>query len=131
MIEAVSPESPHYGQVVALGNANSRTLGHLPFAAIKQAAAEGRVLAFVEGGEVKGYVLFGKRVRTGDISLTHLCVDRNERGRGVARASGRGHRRTQPPQGRNPTVVPQGLRSARHVATAGVPTTWREARPRS
>ena len=85
MIEAVNPESSRYEQVVALGNANSRTLGHLPFAAIKQAAAEGRVLAFVEGGEVKGYVLFGKRVRTGNISLTHLCVDWNERGRGIAR----------------------------------------------
>ena len=85
MIEAVRPESSHYEQVVALGNANSRTLGHLPFAAIKQAAAEGRVLAVVEGGRVKGYVLFGKRVRTGDISLTHLCVDGNERGRGIAR----------------------------------------------
>ena len=86
MIEAVSPESPHYEQVVALGNANSKTLGHLPFAAIKQAAAEGGLLAFLEGGEVKGYALFGKRVRTGDISLTHLCVDQNSRGRGIARA---------------------------------------------
>ncbi len=85
MIEDVNPESPQYEQVVALGNANSRTLGHLPFAAIKQAAAEGRVLAVVDGGKVKGYVLFGKRVRTGDISLTHLCVDRNERGQGIAR----------------------------------------------
>ena len=85
MIEAVGAESPHYEQVVALGNANSRTLGHLPFAAINQAAAEGRLLAFVEGSEVKGYALFGKRVRTGDISLTHLCVDRNKRGRGIAR----------------------------------------------
>ncbi len=84
MIEAVSPESPHYEQVVALGNANSRTLGHLPFAAIKQAAAENRVLAYVEDGQVKGYALFGKRVRTSDISLTHLCVDRSSRGRGIA-----------------------------------------------
>ena len=86
MIKAVRPESPHYEQVVALGNANSRTLGHLPFAAIKQAAAEGTVLAFVEGGEVKGYALFGKRVRTGDLSLTHLCVDQHSRGRRIARA---------------------------------------------
>ena len=86
MIEAISPESSHYEQVVALGNANSKTLGHLPYAAIKQAAAEGCVLAFVEGKEVRGYALFGKRVRTGDISLTHLCADRNSRGRGIARA---------------------------------------------
>ena len=85
MIEAVIPDSQHYEQVIALGNANSRTLGQLPFAAIRQAAAEGRLLAFVEDGDVKGYTLFGKRVRTSDISLTHLCVDRGERGRGIAR----------------------------------------------
>lgn len=85
MIEAVSPGSPHYQRVIELGNANSATLGFLPYEAIKQAADEGRVLAFVEDGEVKGYALFGKRVRTGDISLTHLCVDKDQRGQGIAR----------------------------------------------
>ena len=85
MIEEVRPDSSHYERVIELGNANSRTLGHLPFEAIRQAAAEGRLLAFVEDGNVKGYALFGKRVRTSDISLTHLCVDRNQRGRGIAR----------------------------------------------
>ena len=85
MIEAVSPESPHYQRVIELGNANSKTLGFLPYEAIKQAATEGRVLAFVEDGVVKGYALFGKRARAGDISLTHLCVDENQRGQGIAR----------------------------------------------
>lgn len=85
MIEAVSPGSPHYQRIIELGNANSATLGFLPYAAIRQAADEGRVLAFVEDGEVKGYALYGKRVRTGDISLTHLCVDKDQRGQGIAR----------------------------------------------
>ena len=85
MIEEVSPDSPHYGRVVELGDANSSTLGFLPYEAIKLAAAEGRVLAFVEDGKVKGYALFGKRVKTGNISLTHLCVDRSARGQGIAR----------------------------------------------
>ena len=85
MIEEVGPDSPHYQRVIELGNANSATLGLLPFAAINQAAAEKRVLAFTEDGEVKGYALFGKRVRTSDISLTHLCVDHSQRGRGIAR----------------------------------------------
>ncbi|WP_420436396.1 GNAT family N-acetyltransferase [Candidatus Poriferisocius sp.] len=85
MIEAVGPDSPHYQRVIELGNANSATLGFLPYEAIKQAAEEGRVLAFVEDGEVKGYALYGKRVRTGDISLTHLCVDKDQRGQGIAR----------------------------------------------
>ena len=85
MIETVSPGSPHYERVIELGNANSATLGFLPYKAINEAAAEGRVLAFVEDGEVKGYALFGKRVKTGDISLTHLCVGRDQRGQGIAR----------------------------------------------
>ncbi|MCQ3806137.1 MAG: hypothetical protein OXB92_00825 [Acidimicrobiaceae bacterium] len=91
MIEEVSPDSPHYGRVVELGNANSRTLGHLPFAAIEQAASEGRVLAFVEKGEVKGYALYAKRVKTRDISLTHLCVDKEQR------TAGEAHRATDRP----------------------------------
>ena len=85
MIEAVGPNSPHYQRVIELGNANSKTLGFLPYEAINQAATEGRVLAFVDDGEVKGYALYGKRVRTGDISLTHLCVDQEQRGTGIAR----------------------------------------------
>ena len=85
MIEEVGPDSLHYQRVIELGNANSATLGLLPFAAINQAAAERRVLAFIEDGEVKGYTLYGKRVRTSDISLTHLCVDHSQRGRGIAR----------------------------------------------
>ena len=85
MIEEVGPESPHYQRVIELGNANSATLGLLPFAAINQAAFDGRVLAFVDDDGVKGYTLYGKRVRTGDISLTHLCVEQGQRGQGIAR----------------------------------------------
>ena len=83
MIEEVRSDSPHYQRVVELGNANSATLGFLPYAVFNQAAAEGRVLACLEDGEVKGYALYARRVRTGDISLTHLCVDQGQRGRGV------------------------------------------------
>lgn len=86
MIEEVGPESPHYQRVIELGNANSATLGFLPYEAINQAASEGRVLAFVDEDDIKGYTLYGKRARTGDISLTHLCVDRGQRGQGIARA---------------------------------------------
>ncbi|MCY3968282.1 MAG: GNAT family N-acetyltransferase [bacterium] len=85
MIETVSPDSQYYEQVVELGNASRATLGHLPYSVIQEAAAECRVLAWVDNGEVKGYVLYRKRVRRGDISLTHLCVDRDQRGRGIAR----------------------------------------------
>lgn len=86
MIEEVTPESRHYERVIELGNQNSKTLGFLPYEAIREAATEGRVLGCVEDGEVKGYALFAKRVRTGDISLTHLCVHSENRIGGIARA---------------------------------------------
>ena len=86
MIEVVAHGSPAYDQVIALGNANSSTLGILPYAAIREAAADGRVLGFVTSGVVQGYALFSKRVRTSDISLTHLCVGQQHRGYGIARA---------------------------------------------
>ena len=85
MIEEVGPDSPHYQRVIELGNANTATLGLLSFTVINQAAAEKRVLAFIEGDDVRGYALYRKRVRTSDISLTHLCVDHDHRGRGIAR----------------------------------------------
>ena len=85
MIEEVGPDSPHYQRVIELGNTNSKTLGLLPFAVINQAAAEGGVLAFIADGAVAGYALYGKRSRTSDIVLTHLCVDYDYRGQGIAR----------------------------------------------
>ena len=54
MIEEVGPDSPCYQRVIELGNACSATLGLLPYAAIHQAAAEGRVLAFIDDDVVKG-----------------------------------------------------------------------------
>ena len=86
MIEVVDPESWHYKRVLEIGDANTATLGLLPYEVIRVAAAEGRVLAFVDDDDVKGYALYRKRVRTGDIALTHLCVDTGHRGSGVARA---------------------------------------------
>ena len=85
MIEEIKPESPYYDQVVLLGNANSKTLGFLPYAAISEAAADGRVLGSVTNGIIQGYVLFARRVRRGDISLTHLCIGQEHRGLGIAR----------------------------------------------
>ena len=85
MIEEVGPDSPHYYRVIELGNANSATLGLLYLTVFHQAAVEKRVLVYIEDEGVRGYALYRKRVRTSDISLTHLCVDHVHRGRGIAR----------------------------------------------
>lgn len=85
MIKEVRPESLFHNQVLELGKANTGTLGFLPYEVIREAAERGCVLAFVNGDEVQGYALFAKRVRTSDISLTHLCVGANHRDQGIAR----------------------------------------------
>ncbi|MYC68644.1 MAG: hypothetical protein F4X12_20200 [Acidobacteriia bacterium] len=86
MIRAIKPDTRHYDQVVELGDANSKTLGFLPYAAIRDAASKGGVLGYVRNGAVEAYALFARRVRSGHVSLTHLCVGAENRGSGIARA---------------------------------------------
>lgn len=85
-IELVETNGPLYDQVVALGDANSATLGHLPYAVFEEAAASGCLLAVARNGEVVGYALFALRSRRYEVSLTHLCVRVSERGNGTARS---------------------------------------------
>jgi ribosomal protein S18 acetylase RimI-like enzyme len=83
-VAEVKAESPLFPQVIALGNANSRTLGFLPKGAFLDAAVEGRVLAVVDPNQqVVGYVLS----RTSDqrAMVVHLCVDPAHRGRRIAK----------------------------------------------
>lgn len=68
---------------IQLGNRARATLGHMPFAAYKDAAAEGTLLLAHAEDRVVGYALFGLTRRR--IRLTHLCVDPEWRGRGLAR----------------------------------------------
>ena len=85
MIREIKPDSPQYDQVLELGNANTRTLGLLPYAAIRDAAVKGGVLGYIGNGVLRGYVLFARRIRSGEIRLTHLCVDAEHQESGIAR----------------------------------------------
>lgn len=85
MIKAIKPESPYCEQVIELCDANRSNLGFLARGAIRDAAEDGHVLAFVDSHQVRGYALYRTRVRTHDVSLTHLCIDEAYRGSGIAR----------------------------------------------
>jgi GNAT superfamily N-acetyltransferase len=58
-------------------------LGHMPYAGYREAAASRTLLLAYAGEQVVGYALYGLTRRR--VRLTHLCVDRAWRGRGVAR----------------------------------------------
>ncbi|MFJ1874145.1 GNAT family N-acetyltransferase [Streptomyces chartreusis] len=68
--------------VIDLGDRNRKTLGFLPHAVFRQAAATGTLLAAVEDQQLVGYALYGL---PGDrVRLTHLCVDDSYRAQRVS-----------------------------------------------
>lgn len=72
-------------EITALGDANSKTLGFLPFAGFRCAATAGRIaVATSPDGSVAGYCLFD--LPRDVIRIVHLCIDNRARGKGLARA---------------------------------------------
>jgi GNAT superfamily N-acetyltransferase len=84
VIETVSvSDAALIERLVALGDTARDTLGMLPPAVYRDAAADRRLLVARVGGEVAGYVLF-RRPRS-EVALTHVCVAHRYRRSGVAR----------------------------------------------
>ena len=78
------PGSELLRDVMALGRANVKTLGFFPEGAFEDYASRSQVLACVEDERLVGYVAF--RTRNLTITLVHLCVASDRRGRGIAKA---------------------------------------------
>lgn len=69
---------------MALHRLNSKTLGFLPAGAFEENAKLRRILVAMEGQALCGYLLY--RVARGRAAIVHLCVSREARGKGIARA---------------------------------------------
>jgi ribosomal protein S18 acetylase RimI-like enzyme/predicted nucleic acid-binding protein len=83
-VAQISTGSPLFEQVVALGNANSRTLGFFPKGAFVDAAVESRLLAALNADkELAGYVLY--RTAGQRAMVVRLCVDTPYRRRGITK----------------------------------------------
>ncbi|WP_414575396.1 GNAT family N-acetyltransferase [Anabaena sp. CCY 9402-a] len=83
-IDEISSGSKHLETIIKLGDSNSVTLGFLPDGAFRRLADEGRILGFIikEVGCV-GYLLYD--TNRSRVKLTHLCVDKQWQGRGIAK----------------------------------------------
>lgn len=81
LIKAVPADDKLLAAVIALGDRFTSTLGFLPHAVYHQAARAGTLLAAVEEERLCGYALYG--LPADRVRLTHLCVEPNERGKGV------------------------------------------------
>ncbi len=73
-------------QVVALGDRFKRKLGLFPLEALEESARNGTVLIATEGEHLLGYLLFRvSRRHPPRATITHLCVEPEHRGQGIAR----------------------------------------------
>ena len=69
--------------VIDLGRRNSATLGFFPDGAFEEHAYRETILIALSSGSFAGYVLY--RLSNDRVSLTHLCVHEDFRGKGVTK----------------------------------------------
>ena len=86
-VEYIDVLSPHLGEVRALWRSNSITLGFLPDGAFADHARRRQILVALDRKDrCVGYLLYYSPLRPAfrDVTITHLCVDKIYRRRGVA-----------------------------------------------
>jgi len=83
-IECISHTAPVLEDVIALGKANSKTLGLFPRDAFIEHAKKRWISVAKVNNRLIGYLLFRITASTGLVNITHLCVDSDHRNQGVA-----------------------------------------------
>ncbi|MEG5138107.1 MULTISPECIES: GNAT family N-acetyltransferase [unclassified Microcoleus] len=85
-IEAIDHTSPHLQTVIALGDANKKTLGLLPRDAFIEYAIKRTILVAIDPDKnCIGYLLYRKAIRKHAIVIVHLCINPSWRGKDVAK----------------------------------------------
>ena len=86
-IAIINDRSPHLDEVIELGQANTDTLGFLPWGAFIKYAADNQILVAIdEEKKVIGYLLYATSSRKRLAYIVHLCVKSSHRGKDVATA---------------------------------------------
>jgi GNAT superfamily N-acetyltransferase len=85
-IEAIDHRSPHLQTVIALSDANKKTLGLLPRDAFTEYAIKRTILVAIDPDKnCIGYLLYRKVIRKHAIVIVHLCIAPSWRGKDVAK----------------------------------------------
>jgi len=84
-IEVITELSPRLDEVQRLWRSHSKTLGQFYKGAFIERAQNGEIIVAIEDDAVVGYALYFTSTRHQRVRLTHLCVDKSHRGKGIAR----------------------------------------------
>jgi predicted GNAT family acetyltransferase/predicted nucleic acid-binding protein len=85
-IITIDERFPFLDEVIRLADENSSTLGFLPREAFVNQTKDQKIFVAIDDSEnVLGYLLYGVNQRESLVYITHLCVDRTYRGKGIAR----------------------------------------------
>lgn len=82
----IDEKSPHLQAVIKLGDANTKTLGHLSYDTFFDYAKRGQIIIALDPKEnFIGYLMYRKVRRSNHLVIVHLCVAESSRGRGLTR----------------------------------------------
>lgn len=76
-------KSREFEQVIALGDANTKTLGFLPKVVFEEYAKLNQLVGVIsDNNEILGYLLY--RISNDKVTIVHLCIKTEMRGKGIA-----------------------------------------------
>ena len=84
-IKVISHNDTILKEVIALGKKNAKTLGMFPEGAFIDYAKKRNIIVAVEGEMLLGYILFRLTQSKRTISIAHLCIDTDQRNKGIAK----------------------------------------------
>ena len=86
-ISQIDHNSKYLNDVIALGDANKRTLGLFPKDAYRESASKKRIIIAVDEttDKLAGYLLYSISRKKMLVSIVHMCVDVSFRGKKISR----------------------------------------------
>lgn len=82
--EFIDQTSRFLNDIIKLGSKNSNTLGFMPVGGFRDHAKKRWIIIAYENDVLAGYLLFRLGTKKSRISITHLCIDFEFRGRHIA-----------------------------------------------
>lgn len=85
-IEFIDNRNKFFGDVKTLGRKNSSTLGFMPEGGFEDHARNKCIIIALDNNRLAGYLMFRIVSRFSRVSIVHLCVNEEYRGKGVSTA---------------------------------------------